>query len=208
MITLKVPKIYDKYLESKKLFLNENFDCDFGDLAFELGNIALTRTINDLPRYGEALSYFMEAEYAVSCRNRSGDDEFLLKIKEECNKIRKILGYEKKSQITIVSLDYIFMNNGTRLMSGTVEKIDDKLYSLTVKRQLKAGENDKKLFIVWDELYLCCLCDEICIKIRTNKEIPQGTFAFDDVLYHKLLLNDTCVYEFDESSKFILSNDF
>ncbi|MBR2024512.1 MAG: hypothetical protein IKA02_01745, partial [Clostridia bacterium] len=66
--------LFDIYGELYSRFLSEEFDCEFADVALRLGKFAMNETVEGFYTYASALNYFTEAQYALSLRNKFGDE--------------------------------------------------------------------------------------------------------------------------------------
>ena len=88
------------------LFLSGKYDCEFADVALRLGKITMKETCEGFPLYGSAFNYFLEAKYALSLRNKFGDNSVRERLENTICDLKEKMNFEKADELEICSLDY------------------------------------------------------------------------------------------------------
>ncbi|MBQ4509215.1 MAG: sel1 repeat family protein [Clostridia bacterium] len=194
-------RIYDDLYKS---FLDGNYNCEFADVALRLGKIVMNENREGFPLYASGLNYLLEAKYALSLRDKFGDDGVKARLNDTIEDLKSKMDFELQDEMEICSLDYILWKNSGRDMVGTIKKIGEHRYNLNVK--MKPNEdNVGKLFICCYDLDLCGLYDEINVTIDAFGEVSEGAFEFNDVSYKDFMLGDGVAYRLPHNTSFIIS---
>ena len=199
--------VSDIYNELYNMFLCENFDCEFADVAIRLGNIAMEDTCEGIPTYNTALEYFTEAKYALSRRNKFGDNSVKSRLEKSICEVKKKIGFELLDEIEMPNLNYFLWKNNKRDMIATISKIGNNKYNINVRINKEKNLNGNKLFVCYYDIGVCGLYKEINVPISTFGDIKEGTFEFNDVSYKELILNGETVYTFPHNSVFLVKPD-
>lgn len=195
------------YPELFNKFVNGDYNCELADVTFRLGKITINDTCEGFPLYGSALNHFLEAKYALSLRNKLGDESVKARLEDAICDLKKKMCFEKADELEICSLDYTLWKNSGRDMVATISKVRNKKYNLNIKMKKDEDGNCGKVFVCCFDLELCGLFDEINIPVDTYGDIKEGTFEFNDVSFKDLMLDDEVVYRLPGNCTFIISSE-
>ena len=198
--------VFGIYNELYNLFICENFDCNFADVAIRLGNIAMEETYEGIPTYDVALGYFTEAKYALSKRNKFGDGSVKNRLEKSIIEVKEKMHFELLDEMEIQSLDYFLWKNRNRDMIATVSKVANNTYNINVKINKEKNPKSNKLFVCYHDINVCGLFEEINFTANTVCDIKECTFEFNDTSYNEFILNEEAVYKFPHDTVFYITS--
>ena len=196
----------DIYDELFNKFVCGNYSCEFGDVALRLGKIIMNDDFEGFPLYHIALPYLYEARFALSLRNKFGDESVRERLENTISELKEKMNFAVEEGLEIHSLDNVICHNNNNPMIATITKADDGIYNIIIKRK-EYDERTPKLLICLPELELCGLFSEINAQIDTLEDIEEGVFEFDTLAYGGLFSNNDLIYSFPHYATVKITKD-
>lgn len=196
----------DIYDELFNKFVCGNYSCEFADVALRLGKIIMNDDFEGFPLYHIALPYLYEARFALSLRNKFGDESVRERLENTISELKEKMNFAVEEGLEIHSLDNVICHNNNNPMIATITKADDGIYNIIIKRT-EYDERTPKLLICLPELEVCGLFSEINAQVDTLEDIDEGVFEFDTLAYGCLFSNNDLIYSFPHYATVKITKD-
>ena len=206
-----VSKLYSQLL---KQIQNGNFDCNFADVAFRMGNYTNDGIGQIYRNSWKAYKYYLLAEYAIKMRmsyyDWYGDSSVANRIHEALEKIRKEIDeeynkdFEKESGKVFSFCDFWQLLECAQYpLMLKIKHLENGEYSLTFRTYSQENEEDTpNILVVLPEAGFCGMMGEITIQMKSiapmKEEDIDKPIIFDESNGKTLFLHGEEVAEFHD----------